>query len=255
MTTSRSTASGRSSAAPSTSASPTSTWPTTTARRTARPRPTSAGTSPRTSRRYRDELVLSTKAGYDMWPGPYGEWGVAASTCSPRLDQSLRGWASTTSTSSTATGSTRDAARGDDGRAATPPSSRARRSTSASRRYSPERTREAAGILRDLGTPLLIHQPSYSMLNRWVEGGPPRRPGGRRRGLHHVLPAGAGDAHRPLPRRRPGGLPRRAGQVAVARPADRAEPHPHPRARRAGAPTAARRSRRWRSRGPCATSG
>ena len=68
-------ASATSSAAPSTSASPTSTWPTTTARRPAAPRPTSAASSAPTSRHHRDELVISTKAGYHMWNGPYGEWG------------------------------------------------------------------------------------------------------------------------------------------------------------------------------------
>ena len=74
-TTSRSRPSGRSCAAPSTSASPTSTWPTTTGRPTARPRRTSAGSSREDFRPYRDELVISTKAGYDMWPGPYGDGG------------------------------------------------------------------------------------------------------------------------------------------------------------------------------------
>ena len=69
-------AAARSCAAPSTSASPTSTWPTTTGRRTAARRPTSAGSSREDFRPYRDELVISTKAGYDMWPGPYGELGL-----------------------------------------------------------------------------------------------------------------------------------------------------------------------------------
>ena len=93
--------------------------------------------------------------------------------------------------------------------------------------YSPERTREAAAILRDLGTPLLIHQPSYSMLNRWVEtASAARRPRGRGRRLHRVLAAGPGHAHRPLPGRHPGGLAGRPGQVAGPRAAHRREPRP-----------------------------
>ena len=121
-------------------------------------------------RAHRDELVISTKAGYDMWPGPYGEWGSRKYLLAS-LDQSLGGWGSTTSTSSTRTAST--------------PRRRSRRrwarSTRAVRQgkalyagissYSAERTAEAIGILRGLGTPLLIHQPSYSMVNRWIEDG------------------------------------------------------------------------------------
>ena len=79
----------RSSAARSTSASRTSTSRTTTGRRTARPRRTSAGSAARISRPYRDELIISTKAGYDMWPGPYGEWGSRKYLLAS-LDQSLR---------------------------------------------------------------------------------------------------------------------------------------------------------------------
>ena len=83
------TPSGRSCGGRSTSASPTSTWPTTTVRRTARPRRTSAGSSRDDLRPYRDELVISTKAGYDMWPGPYGDWGSRKYLLAS-LDQSLR---------------------------------------------------------------------------------------------------------------------------------------------------------------------
>ena len=95
--------------------------------------------------------------------------GARASTCSPRSTRASRGWASTTSTSSTRTASTptrrwrRRSAR------STAPCARARRSTSGSPPTRHERTREAAAILRELGTPLLIHQPSYSLLNRWIE--------------------------------------------------------------------------------------
>ena len=79
----------RSSAAPSTSASPISISPTITARRPGRPRRISAGSCGRFRRPYRDELIISTKAGYDMWPGPYGEWGSRKYLLAS-LDQSLK---------------------------------------------------------------------------------------------------------------------------------------------------------------------
>jgi L-glyceraldehyde 3-phosphate reductase len=121
-------------------------------------------------RPYRDEIVLSTKAGYDMWPGPYGDWGSRKYLLAS-LDQSLKRmrvdyvdifyshrFDPETPLEETM-GALDTAVR----------SGRALYAGISS--YSPERTAEAAAILRDLGTPLLIHQPSYSMLNRWVEGG------------------------------------------------------------------------------------
>src|SRR5215218_10021173 len=121
-------------------------------------------------RPYRDELIVSTKAGYDMWPGPYGEWGSRKYLLAS-LDQSL-------------------------GRMGldyvdifyshrydpeTPLDETMRALDAAVRQgkalyvgissYSAEKTHEATRILRGLGTPPLIHQPSYSMLNRWIEGG------------------------------------------------------------------------------------
>jgi L-glyceraldehyde 3-phosphate reductase len=121
-------------------------------------------------RPYRDELVLSTKAGYDMWPGPYGEWGSRKNLLAS-LDQSLArmkvdyvdifySHRFDPETPLEETMGALDAA---------VRSGRALYVGISS--YSPERTAEAAAILRDLGTPLLIHQPSYSMLNRWVEEG------------------------------------------------------------------------------------
>jgi L-glyceraldehyde 3-phosphate reductase len=117
---------------------------------------------------YRDELIVSSKAGYDMWPGPYGEWGSRKYLLAS-LDQSL-------------------------GRMGldyvdifyshrfdpdTPLEETMGALDSAVRKgkalyvgissYSAEKTREAYAILRELGTPLVIHQPSYSMLNRWIE--------------------------------------------------------------------------------------
>ena len=90
--------------------------------------------------------------------------------------------------------------------------------------YSAEKTREAAAILRGLGTPLLIHQPSYSMLNRWIETeGLLDTLGELGHRLHRLLAARAGDAHRPLPDRQGAeGLAREPHGLALARPAERA---------------------------------
>jgi len=116
----------------------------------------------------RDQLVISTKAGYDMWPGPYGIWGSRKYLLAS-LDQSLQRMGL-------------DyvdifySHRFDPG---TPLEETMGALDTAVRQgkalyvgissYSANRTKEAAGILRNLGTPLLIHQPSYSMLNRWIE--------------------------------------------------------------------------------------
>jgi L-glyceraldehyde 3-phosphate reductase len=117
---------------------------------------------------YRDELVISTKAGYDMWPGPYGEWGSRKYLLGS-LDQSLRRMGLEyvdifyshrfdPETPLEETMSALDYA---------VRSGKTRYVGISS--YGPRRTEEAAQILRDLGTPLLIHQPSYSMFNRWIE--------------------------------------------------------------------------------------
>jgi L-glyceraldehyde 3-phosphate reductase len=119
-------------------------------------------------RPYRDELVISTKAGYDMWPGPYGEWGSRKYLLAS-LDQSLArigleyvdifySHRFDPDTRLDETMGALDAA---------VRSGRALYVGISS--YSAAKTAEAAGILRELGTPLLIHQPSYSMLNRWIE--------------------------------------------------------------------------------------
>jgi len=119
-------------------------------------------------RPYRDELVISTKAGYDMWPGPYGEWGSRKYLLAS-LDQSLARMGLEyvdifyshrfdPDTPLEETMGALDSV------------VRAGKALYAGiSSYSAEQTREAAAILRDLGTPLLIHQPSYSMLNRWIE--------------------------------------------------------------------------------------
>ncbi|GGQ24252.1 glyceraldehyde 3-phosphate reductase [Streptosporangium pseudovulgare] len=119
---------------------------------------------------YRDELVISTKAGYDMWPGPYGEWGSRKYLLAS-LDQSLKRMGldyvdifyshrfDPDTPLEETMGALDHAVR----------SGRALYAGISS--YSPEHTVEAARIMREMGTPLLIHQPSYSMLNRWIEGG------------------------------------------------------------------------------------
>ena len=121
-------------------------------------------------KRYRDELILSTKAGYDMWPGPYGQGGGSRKYVLSSLDQSLAADGRRLRRHLLQPPLRRDdAARGDDGRAR---HRRAPGQGAVCRHLRPTRARapsEAVEILRALGTPLLIHQPSYSMLNRWVE--------------------------------------------------------------------------------------
>lgn len=119
---------------------------------------------------YRDELVISTKAGYRMWPGPYGEWGSRKNLLAS-LDQSLKRMKldyvdifyshrpDLDTPLEETMGALDTAVRA--GKALYVGISS----------YSPERTAEAAKILRDLGTPCIIHQPAYSILNRWVEKG------------------------------------------------------------------------------------
>jgi L-glyceraldehyde 3-phosphate reductase len=121
-------------------------------------------------RPYRDELVISSKAGWDMWPGPYGDLG-SRKYLTASLDQSLQRMGldyvdifyhhrPDPETPLEETMGALDAI------------VRAGKALYVGiSSYSPERTREAAAILRDLGTPLLIHQPSYSMFNRWIENG------------------------------------------------------------------------------------
>ncbi|MCW2703881.1 MAG: aldo/keto reductase [Blastococcus sp.] len=118
---------------------------------------------------YRDELVISTKAGYDMWPGPYGQGGGGRKYVLSSLDQSLTRMRldyvdifyshrpDPTTPLEETMGALHSAVQA--GKALYVGISS----------YSPQETARAAKILADLGTPLLIHQPSYSMLNRWIE--------------------------------------------------------------------------------------
>jgi L-glyceraldehyde 3-phosphate reductase len=119
---------------------------------------------------YRDELVISTKAGYDMWPGPYGDHGSRKYLLAS-LDQSLRRMGLEyvdifyshrfdPETPLEETMGALDTA-----------VHQGKALYAGISSYPAKATREAAAILRGLGTPLLIHQPSYSMLNRWIEEG------------------------------------------------------------------------------------
>ena len=119
---------------------------------------------------YRDELIISTKAGYDMWPGPYGEWGSRKYLLAS-LDGSLKRMGldyvdifyshrpDPDTPLEETMGALDSAVR--QGKALYVGISS----------YNPIMTQEAVRILRELGTPCLIHQPSYNMLNRWVEDG------------------------------------------------------------------------------------
>lgn len=119
---------------------------------------------------HRDELIISSKAGYSMWPGPYGEWGSRKYLIAS-IDQSLRRMGieyvdifyhhrpDPETPLEETMGALDQIVR----------SGKALYVGISS--YSPEQTREAARILRALGTPCLIHQPSYSMFNRWIEDG------------------------------------------------------------------------------------
>lgn len=119
---------------------------------------------------YRDELIISTKAGYDMWPGPYGNWGSRKYLLAS-LDQSLRRMGleyvdifyshrfDPETPLEETMGALSHAVKA--GKALYAGISS----------YSARKTAEAARILREMGTPLLIHQPSYSLLNRWIEQG------------------------------------------------------------------------------------
>ncbi|MBZ8132051.1 L-glyceraldehyde 3-phosphate reductase [Afifella sp. IM 167] len=117
---------------------------------------------------YRDELVISTKAGYRMWPGPYGEWGSRKYLLSS-LDQSLKRlgidyvdiFYSHRVDPNTPLEETMGAL------ASAVKQGKALYAGISS--YNSDRTRQAAAMLKEMGTPCLIHQPSYSLLNRWIE--------------------------------------------------------------------------------------
>jgi L-glyceraldehyde 3-phosphate reductase len=121
-------------------------------------------------RPYRDELIVSTKAGYDMWDGPYGDWGSRKYLLAS-LDQSLHRMGLDYVDIFYSHRADPDTPLEETMGALHTAVQQGKALYAGVSSYSPQRTEQAARILRDLGTPLTIHQPSYSMLNRWIEDG------------------------------------------------------------------------------------
>src|SRR6202035_2676445 len=121
-------------------------------------------------RPYRDELVISTKAGYDMWPGPYGEWGSRKYLLAS-LDQSLKRMGLEYVDIFYSHRFDPDTPLEETMGALETAVKQGKALYAGISSYSAERTTEAVALLRQMGVSLLIHQPSYSMLNRWVEEG------------------------------------------------------------------------------------
>ncbi len=153
-----------------------------------------------------------------MWPGPYGDWRLAQVPAGEPGPEPARAWASTTSTSSTTTAPTRT-------RRSRRRWARSITSCAAGKalyagisNYPAAQTREAAKILRALGTPCLIHQPRYNMLDRWRRERSAGSTGSRGRRLHRLLALGARPDQRQVPRRRhPRRLARGQGALSQAR--------------------------------------
>ncbi|WP_285749901.1 L-glyceraldehyde 3-phosphate reductase [Lentzea sp. NBRC 105346] len=118
--------------------------------------------------RYRDELLISTKAGYDMWPGPYGEWGSRKYLLAS-LDQSLTRMGLDYVDIFYSHRFDPDTPLEETVGALVSAVQQGKALYVGISSYSAAKTREAAELLRSAGVPLLIHQPSYSMLNRWIE--------------------------------------------------------------------------------------
>ena len=201
---------------------------------------------------HRDELVISTKAGYLMWPGPYGEWGSRKYLLAS-LDQSLKRMGldyvdifyshrfDPDTPLEETMGALDTAVR----------SGRALYAGLSS--YNSEKTREAAAILADLGTPCLIHQPSYNMINRWVErDGLKDDAEGARHRLHRLHAARPGNADGQVPQGHPRGQPRHPGQVAPPASSSTTAPSPTSASSTRSPRRAARPSPRWPSPGCCA---
>lgn len=119
---------------------------------------------------YRDELIISNKAGYDMWPGPYGEWGsrkYLIASCDQSLKRTGLDYFDIFYSHRPDPDTPMEETMG-----ALDHIVRSGRALYAGiSTYSPEQTRQAAQILRDMGTPCLIHQPRYNMFDRWIEDG------------------------------------------------------------------------------------
>ena len=204
---------------------------------------------------YRDELIISTKAGYDMWPGPFGEWGSRKYLLAS-LDQSLNRMGldyvdifyshrpDPETPMEETMGALDQAVR----------SGKALYAGISS--YTPEQTLEAARILQGARHPAadppaqLLHA---EPLDRKRQPQPVRGAGTGGRRLHRVLAAGAGHAHRPLPERHPGRFPRRAGEVPGRGQHHRGQAGPGARACTGSPKAAGSPSRRWPSPGSCAS--
>ncbi|WP_042166078.1 aldo/keto reductase [Paenibacillus gorillae] len=119
---------------------------------------------------YRDELLISTKAGYYMWPGPYGEWGSRKNLLAS-LDRSLERMGLDYVDIFYHHRPDPDTPIEESMSALAQAVRQGKALYVGLSNYGPEDTRKAAEILRELGTPLLVHQPNYSMLNRWIEDG------------------------------------------------------------------------------------
>ena len=165
---------------------------------------------------YRDQLIISSKAGYRMWPGPYGEWGSRKYLLAS-LDQSLKRlgldyvdiFYSHRVDPETPLEETMGAL------ASAVHQGKALYVGLSS--YNAEKSATASAILRDLGTPAIIHQPSYSMLNRWIEfEQTSRRAGSGRDWLHCLHAACARNADRQIPSRHPRGQPGGARQITAS---------------------------------------
>ena len=201
---------------------------------------------------YRDELIISTKAGYDMWPGPYGEWGSRKYLLAS-LDQSLRRMGldyvdifyshrfDPETPLEETLGALDSAVRA--GKALYVGVSS----------YSGARTAEAVRILRELGTPLLIHQPSYSLLNRWIEEDLLDVLGDEGVGCIVFSPLAQGMLTDKYLDGIPEGTRARRRVVAERGHDQREDAGARAGAQRSSRSGAGSRWRRWRSRGRCAT--
>ena len=206
---------------------------------------------------YRDELIISTKAGWDMWPGPYGDGGSRKYLLAS-LDQSLGRMGldyvdifyshrRDPETPLEETMGALDTAV-EQGKALY-----AGISSYGAEQHATRQRRSCASC----GTPLVLHQPAYNIFNRWIEPRAARRVRARRDRLHRLLSARAGTADRPLPERRAGGLARQPRRVVVGRPARRGDARQDPGAERDRRPrgqTLAQLALAWALRDPRVTS-
>ena len=156
---------------------------------------------------YRDELIISTKAGYDMWPGPYGEWGSRKYLLAS-LDQSLTRMGLDYVDIFYSHRFDPDTPLEETLGAVDTAVKQGKALYAGISSYSGSRTQEAARILREMGTPLLIHQPSYSLVNRWIEEDLLDVLGEEGVGSIVFSPLGQGLLTEQVPRRHPRGLAR-----------------------------------------------